>query len=96
MIDREQVVHVAALARLALSDAEIDRMQADLQQILQAFEALNALDVAEVAPTAQVIPLASVERPDATEAPLSREGVMRNAPRVERDQIRVPAVLQEE
>ena len=45
MIDREQVVHVAALARLALSDAEIDRMQADLQQILQAFEALNALDV---------------------------------------------------
>ena len=96
MIDREQVVHVAALARLALSDAEIDRMQADLQQILQAFEALNALDVAEVAPTAQVIPLASVERPDATEAPLSRDDVVRNAPRVERDQIRVPAVLQEE
>ena len=96
MIDREQVVHVAALARLALSDAEIDRMQADLEQILQAFEALSALDVSGVAPTAQVIPLASVERPDATEAPLSRDDVMRNAPRVERDQIRVSAVLQGE
>lgn len=96
MIDREQVVHVAALARLALSEAEIDRMQADLQQILQAFEALNALDVSDVPPTAQVIPLATVERPDATEAPLSRDDVMRNAPRVERDQIRVPAVLPED
>ena len=96
MIDREQVVHVAALARLALSDAEIDRMQADLQQILQAFEALNALDVSDVAPTAQVIPLATVERPDTTEAPLARDDVMRNAPRVERDQIRVPAVLTED
>ena len=96
MIDREQVVHVAALARLALSDAEIDRMQADLQQILQAFEALSELDVSGVAPTAQVIPLATVERADTTEAPLSHADVMRNAPRVERDQIRVPAVLTED
>ena len=95
MVDREQVVHVAALARLALTDAEIDAMRASLQQILEAFEALNTVDVADVPPTTQIIPLQTVERPDIVRSPLPREDVLRNAPRVEREQIRVPAVLDE-
>jgi aspartyl-tRNA(Asn)/glutamyl-tRNA(Gln) amidotransferase subunit C len=95
MVDREQVLHVAALARLALTDVEIDAMQASLQQILEAFEVLSTLDVADVSPTAQVIPLETIERPDILRPPLSREDVLRNAPRIEQGQIRVPAVLDE-
>lgn len=95
MVNRDQVAHVAALARLALSDDELDELQVSMQQILSAFETLAEVDVADVLPTAQVIPLASVERPDVIGDPLQRADVLRNAPRVEQEQIRVPAILDE-
>ncbi len=95
MIDAEQVRHVAALARLALSDAEVERLQQQLGQILEAFEALNELDVGQISPTAQVVPLTNVERDDRARPSLRPEQVMQNAPRVEAHQIRVPAVLDE-
>ena len=93
MIDRQQVEHVAQLARLRLSDEELDRLPGQLEQILESFSALNELNVEGIPPTAQVIPLHNVERDDAVTPCLPVEAVLANAPRVEDDQIRVPAVL---
>ncbi len=93
MIDRAQVDHIAYLARLSLTEDEKAELETQLRQILKAFEALNELDVDDIAPTAQVIPLSNVERPDTITAPLTVEQVLSNAPRVEDDQIRVPPVL---
>ena len=95
MIDPEQVRHVAALARLALTEVELDRLRQQLGQILEAFEALNELDVEQISPTAQVIPLTNIERDDLARPSLRPEQVMQNAPRIEAQQIRVPAVLDE-
>jgi aspartyl-tRNA(Asn)/glutamyl-tRNA(Gln) amidotransferase subunit C len=95
MIDPEQVRHVAALARLALTEVELDRLRQQLGQILEAFEALNELDVEQISPTAQVIPLTNIERDDRARPSLRPEQVMQNAPRIEAQQIRVPAVLDE-
>ncbi len=95
MIDRAQVDHIAFLARLSLTEDEKAELEIQLGQILEAFEALKELDVDGIAPTAQVIPLTNVERPDTITAPLTVEQVLSNAPRVEDDQIRVPPVLDE-
>ena len=92
-IDRSQVDHAAELARLALTDDERERLRGELGQILQAFEALNALDTDHIPPTAQVIPLGNVERDDAVTDSLPPDAVLDNAPRVEDGQIRVPPVL---
>ena len=95
MIDRAQVDHVAALARLDLTDAEKARLERQLAQILEAFAALNTLQVDHVPPTAQVIPLETVERDDMPTPCLPLADVLRNAPRTQDDQIRVPPVLDE-
>ena len=95
LIDREQVEHIAYLARLSLTEDEKAELETQLSQILEAFEALSGLDVDDIAPTAQVIPLSDVERPDVVTEALTVEQVLRNAPRVEDDQIRVPPVLDE-
>ena len=95
MISREEVEHVAELARLKLAEDELARLQQQLGQILAAMQALNELETEHVPPTAQVIPLQNVERDDAVEPSLPHEAVLANAPRVEHGQIRVPPVLEE-
>ena len=92
-IDRSQVDHAAELARLELTDDERDRLRGELGRILQAFDALNALDTDHIPPTAQVIPLGNVERDDVVVDSLPLDAVLDNAPRVEDGQIRVPPVL---
>ncbi len=92
-IDRSQVDHAAELARLELADDERERLRGELGRILQAFEALNALDTDHIPPTAQVIPLGNVERDDVVAESLPLDAVLDNAPRVEDGQIRVPPVL---
>ncbi len=94
-IERQQVDHVAALARLDLTDAERERLRGELGRILEAFQVLDTLDTSGIPPTAQVIPLGNVERGDTVADPLPRGQVLRNAPRVEDGQIRVPPVLDE-
>ncbi len=95
MISRAEVEHVAHLARLGLTDAEIDLMQTQLSRILQAIEALREVDTSSVGPTAQVIALENVMRDDATRPGLSREAVLANAPLREGPMLRVPEVLEE-
>jgi len=94
-IDRDEVDHVAALARLKLSDDERETLRVELGQIVTAFEALADVDTDDILPTAQVIPLVNVERDDVAIKSLPRDEVLRNAPRVEDGQIYVPPVLDE-
>jgi len=93
-ITREDVDHVARLARLGLDTAERERMQAQLGQILEYVQVLQRLDTGAIPPTAQVIPLRNVMRPDVVQPSLPVESVLANAPAHEDAFIRVAAVLE--
>ncbi len=92
-LTREEVEHVAALARLGLSDDEISLMQTQLSAILDAIQALDALDTDAILPTAQVTSLTNVTRPDVVTDSLGREAVLANAPRHSDGFFEVLAVL---
>ncbi len=95
MITRAEVEHVALLARLGLTDAEIDRMQAQLSHILETIERLRDVDTSQVGPTAQVIALENVMRDDDPRPGLDRESALANAPQREGPMLRVPVVLEQ-
>ena len=92
-LSREEVQHIAALARLALSDEEQALYQEQLSAILEYFERLQELDTEAIAPTATVLPLRSVMRSDEPRPPSSREDILANAPAAEEGCFKVPAVL---
>ena len=92
-LSREEVEYVASLARLGLSDDEITLMQSQLSAILDAIQALDALDTAAIPPTAQVISLSNVMRDDVVTPSLPREAVLANAPRKSQGFFEVHAVL---
>lgn len=94
-LTREQVLHIARLARLGVSDEDVARFQEQLSQILDHFEALRALDTEGVPPTPYPLPLESVMRPDEVRPSLPREDVLANAPLAEEGAFRVQAVLEE-
>ena len=77
----EQVQNVAALARLGLSAAELERMREQLSSILSSIEKIEALDTDAIPPTAQTIDLTDVLRDDIAEPSLPLDLVLRNAPR---------------
>jgi aspartyl-tRNA(Asn)/glutamyl-tRNA(Gln) amidotransferase subunit C len=95
MISREDVEHVAALARLHLTDEELDRMEGQLSRILEAIAVLQDVDTSHVGPTASVLPLENVMRDDIPAAGISREAALANAPLREGDHLRVPLILKE-
>ena len=91
MIDREQVLHVAKLARLRLSDDEVERMTGELSQILEHVEQMEALDLDGVEPTSHVVALENVLREDVPRDGLSRERALEGAPEAAADGFRVPS-----
>ncbi len=93
-ISREQVEHVAHLARLGLSDEEKARLEEQLSHILEAMQAIDRLDTSAIPPTAQVIPLQTVMRDDVVRPSAPVDDVLRNAPRREGDFFKVPPVLE--
>jgi aspartyl-tRNA(Asn)/glutamyl-tRNA(Gln) amidotransferase subunit C len=93
-LNREEVLHIARLARIALTEAEIDRLGEQLSNILANFEVLQKVDTTGVPPTAQSIDLQSVLRDDVVEPSLPVEDVLANAPRREGDSFRVRPVLE--
>lgn len=93
-LTREEVLHIAHLARVALSDAEVAKFQEQLSEILAHFETLKALDTEGVEPTSHPLPLESVMRSDDVRPSLSREDVLANAPLAEDGLFRVRAVLE--
>jgi aspartyl-tRNA(Asn)/glutamyl-tRNA(Gln) amidotransferase subunit C len=80
MIEREQVLHVARLARLRLTDAEIDRMAGELSSVLDHIEKIGELDLDGVDPTSHVVPLENVLRDDMPRPSLDRERALEEAP----------------
>lgn len=94
-ITRADVEHVAHLARLHLTDEEIDRMQAQLSNILEAIETLRDVDTGHVGPTASVIRLENVMRDDVVIDPMPRDMALANAPVRDDPFLRVPTVLEE-
>jgi aspartyl-tRNA(Asn)/glutamyl-tRNA(Gln) amidotransferase subunit C len=93
-ISRDDVEHVAYLARLGLTDEEKDRLAQQLSQILDAMRVIDQLDTSAIPPTAQVIPLRNVMRDDLEHPSFSREEILRNAPRREGEYVLVPPVLE--
>jgi aspartyl-tRNA(Asn)/glutamyl-tRNA(Gln) amidotransferase subunit C len=94
-LDLATVEHIAALARLGLTDAEQQRMLSQLSGVLDHISLLQEVDTADIPPTAQVIELQSVMRDDVVRPSLPRELVLRNAPRQQDGYFRVNAVLDE-
>ncbi len=93
-LSREEVEHIAELARLALSDEELALYQEQLSAILEYFERLQELDTEAIPPTATVLPLRSVMRDDEVRPPFPREEILANAPAAEEGCFKVPAVLE--
>jgi aspartyl-tRNA(Asn)/glutamyl-tRNA(Gln) amidotransferase subunit C len=80
MLDRTQVLHVARLARLELSEPEIERMAAELSKVLEHIEKIGELDLDGVPPTSHVVDVVNVLREDEPRPCLPREVVLASAP----------------
>ncbi len=93
-LSREEVLHIARLARLGVTEADVDRFKEQLSNILENFEALQEVDTTDIPPTAQSIPLQNVVKEDKTAASLPPSEILANAPRKEGDYFRVRAVLE--
>ena len=91
MIDREQVLHVARLARLELAEDEVARMTGELSSILDHIEKISELDLDGVPPTSHVVEVASALRPDEPRPSLPRDVALANAPAVAADGFSVPS-----
>jgi aspartyl-tRNA(Asn)/glutamyl-tRNA(Gln) amidotransferase subunit C len=94
-VTRADVEHVAMLARLALTDDEIEQLAGELGAILDYAADVSALDTADVPPTAHPLPLVNVLRPDEVRPGLDRDEVLAEAPAAEDGQFRVPRILGE-
>ena len=94
-LDRQQVIQIATLARIALTDEEVEQFREQLSQILEQFEVLNELDTTGVPPTGHAVDLQAVMRDDDAQGSLTQEEVLSNAPRKEGGFFRVKPVLEE-
>ena len=91
MIDRDQVLHVAKLARLKVTDDELDRIAEELSKILEHVETMNELDLEGVEPTSHVVDLTNVLREDVPRPGLPREKALEQAPDAAEGGFRVPS-----
>jgi aspartyl-tRNA(Asn)/glutamyl-tRNA(Gln) amidotransferase subunit C len=93
-ISKEQVEHVAKLARLAMGEEEKELFTRQLGDILTYIEKLEELDTTKVEPTSHVIPIKNVFREDETRPCLSREEILKNAPDRTEEYFRVPRIIE--
>jgi len=93
-VTRDDVKKVATLARLSFTEEEEARLITDLNRMLAYVASLDELDTTEVAPTAHVLPLSNVFRPDEPTASLSQEAALANAPKSGHGHFRVPKVIE--
>jgi aspartyl-tRNA(Asn)/glutamyl-tRNA(Gln) amidotransferase subunit C len=91
MIDREQVLHVAKLARLELSDEEVGRMATELSSVLDHIETIGQLQLDDVPPTTHVVQIENALRPDVPRPSLPREVALAEAPAVQDGGFLVPS-----
>jgi aspartyl-tRNA(Asn)/glutamyl-tRNA(Gln) amidotransferase subunit C len=90
VVAREQVLHVASLARLELSETEVERMASELSSVLDHIEKISELELEGVAPTTHVVELENVLRADEPRESLPRDRVLEGAPDVAEGGFRVP------
>jgi aspartyl-tRNA(Asn)/glutamyl-tRNA(Gln) amidotransferase subunit C len=95
-ISREDVAHLARLARLAVTDDELDIFAGQLDVILGAVARVSEVAAADIPPTTHAVPLTNVFRPDVVAPCLDRDAVLAGAPSVEDHKFRVPRILTEE
>jgi aspartyl-tRNA(Asn)/glutamyl-tRNA(Gln) amidotransferase subunit C len=93
-LTREEVLHIARLARIALTEEEITRLSGQLSSLLENFQVLQEVNTDNVPPTSQSVELRSVMREDVILPSLSPDDVLSNAPRREDEYFRVRAVLE--
>ena len=93
-ISREEVLHIARLARLGLTETEVNRLSEQLSNILENFEILRQVDTSGIPPTAQSVALQNVVKDDEVSTSFPQSEILANAPRKEGDYFRVRAVLE--
>lgn len=94
-ITREEVEHVARLARLELSEEELERFREQLSAVLERAQRIQALDLETVPPTAHPVDLSNVWRDDVVVPFIDTAAILDNAPAVEDGKFRVPQILEE-
>jgi aspartyl-tRNA(Asn)/glutamyl-tRNA(Gln) amidotransferase subunit C len=92
-LSRDQVAHVAMLARLELTEEETRKYMEELNQILEHLERLNELDTSDIPPTSHAIAMTNVLRDDSVTPPLDRNDALMNAPDPADGCFRVPRVI---
>jgi aspartyl-tRNA(Asn)/glutamyl-tRNA(Gln) amidotransferase subunit C len=95
-ITREEVAHLAHLARIDLSDAELDHLAPQLAVILEAVASVSKVAAGDIPPTSHAVPLTNVFRPDEVRPGLTAEEALAGAPEAEDQRFRVPRILGEE
>ena len=93
-VTKEEMRHIAALARVAMTDEELERMRDQMSNILEHFDVLQQVDTEGVEPTAHSADVVSVMRDDEVRPSATKEDVLSNAPLREEDFLRVRAVLE--
>ena len=94
-LSRDQVLHLATLVRIGMSEAEVTRHQDQLSHIIEQFQILEDLDTIGVDPTGHSVTLNTVMREDEVEPSFSKQDILQNAPNQEMDMFRVRVVLDE-
>lgn len=92
-VSKEDVIHIALLARLGLTEAEIDRFAGQLGQILEHAGKISELDLKDVLPTAHAVPMRDVMRDDETIPGLEQERALSNAPEQEDGYFLIPKIV---
>ncbi len=92
-LSEEEVRHVALLARLALTDEQVETLGAELNSILGHIDAIQQLDLADVEPTSHAIPMVNEVRADEPRPCLSREDALRNAPMAQDGAFVIPQIV---
>jgi aspartyl-tRNA(Asn)/glutamyl-tRNA(Gln) amidotransferase subunit C len=94
-LSRDEVLHVARLARIGLTEDDVTKFQTQLSQILEHFDVLRQIDTEDVPPTTHTLPLEGVMGSDEPRSSLSQEEVLRMAPLEQDGHLRIRAVLEE-
>jgi len=93
-LTRDDVLHIALLARLGLTETEVEKFRAQLSNILENFEILQQVDTTDIPPTAQSVALQNIVRDDEVAESLPQSQILANAPQKERNFFKVRAVLE--
>ena len=93
-LSHEEVKHIAQLARLGVSDADVEKFSKQLSNILEAFEVLEQIDTTEIPPTSHPVAVRNILRDDAVRSSFPPDEILSNAPQEEEGCFRVRAVLE--